>query len=219
MTTRAALFDIDGTLVDTNYLHVEAWSSAFAQLGLDVDAWRIHRGIGMDSTKLLESLLGRDAGRYSTDARQLHARFYARIADRARPFDGARELLAALNARGVAVVLATSAPQDELERNRATLRVDDVIASVTSAEDVSTAKPAPDIVRVALERADVAPADAVFIGDTVWDVIAARSAGVACLAVQSGGVSAAELLDAGATGVYADARDLLDRLDDSILIR
>jgi HAD superfamily hydrolase (TIGR01509 family) len=212
---RATLFDIDGTLVDSNYLHVEAWSHVFAELKIEVDAWRIHRSIGMDSAAMLDELLPDDQD--VNEVKDLHSRYYEELAPRLRPFAGARELLAALDARGFTVVLATSAPQDELEHLRATLRVEDSVAIITSAEDVETAKPSPDIVRVALERAQVDASEAVMIGDTVWDVAAAGRAGVACVGVMSGGISAAELLDAGAIAVYNDVAELLDQLDQSVL--
>jgi HAD superfamily hydrolase (TIGR01509 family) len=213
MSFRAALFDIDGTLVDSNYLHIEAWAHAFAQLGLAVDGWRIHRGMGMDSSKLLEELLGDDSDEFADRAKDLHTKYYEELAPRLRAFDGVRELLATLDARGVIVVLATSAPEAELEKLRAVLRVEDSIAIVTGGDDVETAKPAPDIVQVALDRAGVAPGEAIMIGDTIWDVTAAASAGVACIGVQAGGVSAGELLDAGATRVYADIADLYANLE------
>jgi HAD superfamily hydrolase (TIGR01509 family) len=217
MAIGAALFDIDGTLVDSNYLHVEAWSHAVAELDLDVDAWRIHRAIGMDSAKMLEAVLGENADRFREEAKRLHSRFYAELAPRLRPFAGAPDLLRALAGRGTTVVLATSAPEGELRQLRATLEARDAIAVVTSAADVDTAKPAPDIVQVAMRRAGVPASDAVMVGDTVWDVAAAGRAGVRCIGVQSGGVSAGELLDAGAIAVYADVADLLARLDDSAL--
>ncbi len=214
---RAALFDIDGTLVDSNYLHIDAWARAFARLDLAVDSARIHRAIGMDSSKLLEALLGSDAEHYGQGAKELHARFYAEAAPLLRPFEGARELLRELKARGMTIVLATSAPEEELDKLRAALEIEDAIAAVTSADEVAVAKPEPDIVRVALEKAGVPAPDAVFIGDTVWDVQASQRAGVACIALLSGGISAGELNEAGALAVFEDAAALLDRLDESPL--
>ena len=217
MAIRAALFDIDGTLVDSNYLHVDAWSRAFDDIGHPVDAWRIHRCIGMDSEKLLDALLG-DADADTRDrASERQSAHYASTKDRLRPFDGARELLRELASRSVTVVLATSAPETELKALRSVLEVDDAVDVVTSSEDVGTAKPAPDIVQVALARAGVGPGDAVMIGDSVWDVEAAGRAGVACIGVLSGGISVAELRDAGAAAVYSDVADLLAHIDQSRL--
>jgi HAD superfamily hydrolase (TIGR01509 family) len=214
--TDAVLFDIDGTLVDSNYLHVEAWAHAFDEAGASVDSWRIHRAIGMDSAELLHELAGDDS-ELAERAKGLHDELYPELADRLRAFDGARELVAELASRGLTVVLATSAPEDELKNLRAVLDVEDSIAVVTSANDVETAKPAPDIVEVALERADVAPDAAIMVGDSVWDVKAAARAGVRCVGVLSGGISEAELRDAGAVAVYPDVAALLAGLDASPL--
>ncbi len=137
------------------------------------------------------------------------------MADRLRPFDGARELIAELDGRGLRVVLATSAPEDELATLRTVLDVDRHLTGVTSSGDVETAKPEPDIVLVALERAGVGADEAVFVGDTIWDIQAAGKAGVPTIGVRSGGVSEEELRGAGAVEVYDDVRDLLDHLDDS----
>ena len=217
MTISAALFDIDGTLVDSNYLHVEAWSRAFADLGTPVDAWRIHRGIGMDGDRLLETLLPDADEKTRERASELHTKHYSSLAARLRPFEGARELLRELTDRGLTVVLATSAPEDELAKLRDTLEIEDAIDVVTSSEDVETAKPEPDIIHVALERAGAAPADAVMVGDSVWDMQAAERAGVTGIGVLSGGFSVDELRDAGAAAVYADVADLLAHLDGSLV--
>jgi HAD superfamily hydrolase (TIGR01509 family) len=218
-TTRAVLFDIDGTLIDSNYLHIDAWQRALAGSGHAVDAWKIHRAIGKDSALLLEALVGDAAEKISDAASKAHSEFYGEMSDRLRPFDGARELIAELARRRITVVLATSAPEDELKTLRAVLDVDDHLTDVTSSEDVATAKPDPDIVAVALERAGASADDAVFVGDTIWDVQAAGRAGVATIGVHSGGVSEEELLAAGAVEVYADVRDLLTHLDESKAIR
>jgi HAD superfamily hydrolase (TIGR01509 family) len=213
----AVLFDIDGTLVDSNYLHVEAWARAFDEARVPVDSWRIHRGIGMDSGKLLDELVGSEP-ELAERAKKLHDRFYLALAPRLRPFAGARELVTELSARGMIVVLATSAPESELKNLRTVLDIEDAISVVTSSNDVDTAKPAPDIVEVALAEAGVGANEAVMVGDSVWDVEAAMRAKVRCIGVLSGGVSEAELRDAGAVAVYPDVAALLANLDDSALI-
>ncbi len=213
----AILFDIDGTLVDSNYLHVNAWLRALQAVGHPVDAWRIHRGQGMGSSELLATLLGETAEQVGSLAKQQHSELYQQSSQLLRAFDGARELVAAVAQRGVKVVLATSAASDELELLRSILDVEDTVAEITAAEDVETAKPAPDLVQVALQRAGVAADRAVFVGDTVWDVQACGKAGVACVGVLTGGISAAELTDAGAVAVYEDCRALLRDLDTSPL--
>lgn len=215
---RAVLFDIDGTLIDSNYLHVEAWSRAFAEVGHPVDSWRIHRGIGMDSSKLLQELLGDDAERVGPSAKDAHARHYAAMSDRLRTFTGARDLLTELAGRGVTVVLATSAPQEELDMLLEVLDLGDTLDVVTSAEDAETAKPDPDIIEAALAHAGVTAEDAVMVGDAVWDVQAAARSGVRCVAVLTGGTGADELRGAGAVAVYDDVSTLLAELDRSILV-
>ena len=204
----AVLFDIDGTLVDSNYAHVAAWMYAFHSAGCGVEAWRIHESIGMDSSKLLDRLVGDESAAMRDQAKQEHSKRYADMSDLLRPFDGAPELLRAISAQGVRVVLATSAPQDELERLRDLLDVEDAIETVTNAEDVETAKPAPDIVQVALEKSGADASEAIFIGDTVWDISAANEAGVACVAVQTGGIHEQALRDAGAAAVHQTIREL-----------
>jgi HAD superfamily hydrolase (TIGR01509 family) len=212
----AVLFDIDGTLVDSNFLHVHAWVQAFTEAGHPVDAWRVHRRIGMGSGRLIGELLGDDADRLGDRAKDGHTERYAALADLLRPFEGARQLVRTLAERGVAVVLSTSAAPEEIEKLRAVLQVDDVV-EITGADDVEEAKPEPDLVQAALDRAGV-PADrAVFVGDSVWDVEAAGRAGVPCVGVLSGGTSEAELRDAGAVAVYADTAALLADLDGSPL--
>ncbi len=216
---RAVLFDIDGTLVDSNYLHVDAWERGLAEAGIPAPAWRIHRSIGMDSSKLLEAVAGEAPDEAAARAKDLHSEYYKQAANRLRPFDGARDLLTEIEARGVRVVLATSAPQDELEILRGVLDIEEALAVVTSAHDVGTAKPEPDIFEVALQKAEVGPEEALLVGDTVWDVLAASSARLGTIGVRSGGVSEGELRDAGAIEVYEDVGELLRRLDGSAIGR
>jgi HAD superfamily hydrolase (TIGR01549 family) len=218
-TCKAVLLDIDGTLVDTNYLHVDAWLRACADVGHPVDAWRVHRAIGMDSARLLETLLGDDAERLSDAVKDRHAVHYAADQERMRRFAGAQELLRELAGRGVQVVLATSAPQEEFDMIIQALDPGDTVSEVTTAEDVESAKPAPDVVQVALEKAGVAADEAIMVGDAAWDAEACSRAGVRCIGVLSGGYAAAELRDAGAIRVYDDVAQLLRELDDSPLYR
>jgi HAD superfamily hydrolase (TIGR01509 family) len=217
--TRAVFFDIDGTLIDSNYLHVEAWSHAFSDLGLNVDDSQVHHYIGMDSAELLAKLLGDDADEFGDRAKELHAKYYETLVPRLRLLSGAREILASLSERGVSVVLATSAPESELVHLRELLDAEDSLATVTSGEDVSTAKPDPGIVQVALDRAGSAPQNTIMVGDAVWDIVAAKRANVDCIGVQTGGTSRAELEEAGAIAVYASVAELLESLDDSPLAR
>ena len=217
MTTQApqaVLFDIDGTLVDSNYLHIDAWQRAFQTLGTDVEAWRIHRSIGQDAGQLLSSLVGERPDDWMSRAKELHAENYKELAPRLRALPQARELLAALAERGIIVVLATSAPEEELNILLDLLDSDEAIHATTNADDVDVAKPDPDIVRVALDRAGVEPAEALFIGDSVWDMQAAARARVRSLGVLSGGIAGDLLMDAGAWTVFGGPAELLDRLDE-----
>ena len=215
----AVLFDIDGTLVDSNYLHVDAWSRAFRDVGVEADAWRIHRSIGMDGSRLVASLAP-DAG---DDTRQqlkdLHSRYYKELSPLLRLLPGGRDILDRVASMGLQVVLATSAPEDELSMLRAVLDRDSIVAAVTSAADVDAAKPNPGIVEVALDRAGVTAARAVLVGDAVWDAVASVRAGVPMIGLLSGGVSGAELTEAGAGVVFADARHLIEHLDKTTIAR
>jgi HAD superfamily hydrolase (TIGR01509 family) len=208
---------VDGTLVDSNYLHVAAWLRAFHAEGLPVDGWRIHRCIGMDGTRLVRTLSG-DAGQDVMERlKKGHSEFYEQSASLLATLPGARDLVRAVADRGLQVVLATSAPEDELSMLRKVLDCEGVIAAVTSSQDVETAKPKPDIVDVALERASVTAENAVFVGDAVWDCEAAARAKVTSIGLLSGGTSRAELLEAGASAVFEDAGDLLGKLDSTMI--
>jgi HAD superfamily hydrolase (TIGR01509 family) len=202
------ILDLDGTLVDTNYLHVEAWARAFRTVGRQVPRSAIHHQIGKGSDQMLSEFLADEALAQRAD--ELHGAIYAELAQHSYPLPGARELLASLKARGVALWLGTSAKPDELERQLGALDAQDKLAGIVSSEDVERSKPARDIFAVTLERAACAPAEAVAIGDTVWDIIAAQKAGLRTVAVLTGGAfSAAELRAAGAVAVYADCTALL----------
>jgi HAD superfamily hydrolase (TIGR01509 family) len=209
----AVLFDIDGTLVDSNYLHVHAWHRAFADVGLSIEAWRIHRSIGMDGSTLVSSLAENADDDTRTRAKDLHSRYYKETASQLRQLPGARELLERVQGLGLQVVLATSAPEDELSILRDVLASDDLVSAVSSSKDVDTAKPQPDIIQVALDRAGVQAAQAVFVGDAVWDVEACERAGVPTIGVLSGGVSRDELQKAGAKAVFENAQELCEHID------
>jgi HAD superfamily hydrolase (TIGR01509 family) len=214
----AVIFDVDGTLVDTNYLHAVCWWEAFRQHGQDVDMADVHRAIGMGSDKLLDHLLPGDRDRGADDdMTAAHRALYGVFWTRLRAFDGAADLLRACAGRGKKVVLASSASSRELAALRAALDADDAITAATSSSEAGESKPAPDIVTLALERAGVEPERAVFVGDAVWDVYACRKAGVPCVAVLTGGIGAEALREAGAVAVYDGTADLLRQLDRSAL--
>ena len=211
----AVLFDVDGTLVDSNYLHVHAWHRAFIDEGLSVETWRIHRSIGMDGSMLVATLAERADEDTRARLKDLHSRYYKETTSLLRRLPGVRELLERVEALGLQVVLATSAPDDELSILREVLASDDLVSAVTSSGDVDTAKPQPDIIEVALDRAGVDPSQAVFVGDAVWDVEACERAGVPAIALLSGGISRGELETAGAKAVFENALDLCEHLQNT----
>jgi HAD superfamily hydrolase (TIGR01509 family) len=211
------LLDVDGTLVDTVYLHAVAWWQALRQYGHDVPMHRIHRAIGMGSDKILDHLLGDGHDPADDDAlRDAHAALYAVHWPALRPLPGARRLLEECTERGLRVVLATSASRPELDALLRCLDADSAIAAVTSSDDAEESKPAPDIVEVALRRSGLTAEEVVFVGDAVWDVHAAGHLDIPCIGLTSGGMCAAELLDHGAVAVYEDPQDLLDHLDEAL---
>jgi HAD superfamily hydrolase (TIGR01509 family) len=214
----AVIFDVDGTLVDTNYLHAVCWWEAFRQYDRHVNMAAIHRAIGMGSDKLLDYLLPDDRDHDADDdMRAAHRSLYGVFWTRLRAFDGAADLLRTCAHRGMKVVLASSASARELTALRAALDADDAITDATSSSETGESKPAPDIVELALERAGVAPDRAVFVGDAVWDVHACHKAGVPCVAVLTGGFGAEELREAGAVAIYEGPADLLRHFEQSPL--
>ncbi|SCF27507.1 Haloacid dehalogenase superfamily, subfamily IA, variant 2 with 3rd motif like haloacid dehalogenase/haloacid dehalogenase superfamily, subfamily IA, variant 3 with third motif having DD or ED/haloacid dehalogenase superfamily, subfamily IA, variant 1 with third motif having Dx(3-4)D or Dx(3-4)E [Micromonospora viridifaciens] len=212
------LFDVDGTLVDTTYLHTVSWWEALCQAGHPVPMARIHRAIGMGSDKLLDHLLGPERDR-SADGklREEHDARYAGYWPRLVPLPRAVELLRACAARGLRVVLASSAAEHELAALRAALDADDVIDTATSSADARRSKPAPDILVAALEQSGLTAERVVFVGDSVWDVAAAGKLDIPCIGLTCGGTSRAELAGAGAAAVYDDPGALLDALGESAI--
>ena|ERR1700676_4772203 len=214
----AVLFDVDGTLVDSNYLHVVTWWEAFGQAGYDVAMADIHRAIGMGSDQLLDKLLPGDRGRDGDQGiRDAHSALYSTYWSRLRPLRGAAGLLRACKKRGLRVVLASSADEREFNALRAALDAEDAIDEATFAGEVERSKPAPDLVLLALDKAGVPAGQAVFVGDTVWDVQACRKAGVRCIGLLSGGIGRDELMNAGAAQVYDGPADLLNGFPGALL--
>jgi HAD superfamily hydrolase (TIGR01509 family) len=215
---RAALFDVDGTLVDTNHLHVVTWWEAFRQAGHEVPMHAVHRAIGLGSDDLVAHLLGDERDKDQDAALSAaHKTLYGQYFERLPALPKAGELLRRLHRDGWTVVLATSASGAELGALRRAIDADDAIAGTASAEDVERGKPAPDPVEHALELAGAPASRAVLVGDTVWDMRAGSKAGVRCVGVLCGGIPRADLEEAGAEAMYADPADLLDRLGESPL--
>ncbi|MCS0605488.1 HAD family hydrolase [Streptomyces sp. LP11] len=215
---RAAVFDVDGTLVDTNHLHTVTWWEAFRQAGHRVPMHAVHRAVGLGSDDLIAHLLGDDRDPdQDAELSAAHKALYGQYFDRLPALPGAGELLRHLHRNGWTVVLATSASGAELGALRRAIGADDAIADTASSDDVEQGKPAPEPVEHALELAGVPASRAVFVGDTVWDMRAGSKAGVRCLGVLCGGIPRADLEEAGAQAVYADPADLLDRLAETPL--
>ncbi len=218
MTARAVLFDVDGTLVDSTYLHTVSWWQAFRRAGEDVPMAHIHRAIGMGADNLVPHVLGRDVDDEALSSlADAHDAVYATHWPALRAFAGVRDLVRHCHEAGLTTVLASSAGSDEVAVIRELLDIDQWLDHSTSSDDGDQSKPAPDLVQIALEKAGVDAADAVFVGDAVPDVEACKRAGVRCITLTCGGTSEAELREAGAVEVHADAAALLKTFDSSAL--
>ncbi|TCJ20551.1 HAD family hydrolase [Rubrobacter taiwanensis] len=206
---RAAILDVDGTLMDTNYLHVEAWARAFRRLGLEVPRYEIHRQIGKGSDKLVPEFV--EGAEAQEEASELHGEIYLQLQEHGYPLPGAKELIAFLGERGVEVWFATSAKPEELEHHLEELEAEGRISGVVSSGEVEESKPAPDLFREALKRAGTAAEEAVAVGDAIWDVRSAKQAGLRTAAVLTGGAfGRGELEEAGAAAVFRDCAELLE---------
>jgi HAD superfamily hydrolase (TIGR01509 family) len=207
----AIIFDVDGTLVDTNYFHAVAWWRAFQEIGEDVPMYKIHPLIGMGSDQLVHRLIGRE----SEEASERHSEHYEPFKKEIKAFPKASELLEEVDRRGGRVVLATSSNEEDLERLREAVGADDAIDEVVSKSDVEHSKPAPDIFEAALKKIGLDPERTLVVGDTPWDVEAAKKLGVQAVCVLTGGSPREDLEKEGAIAVYEDVADLLAHLDDS----
>jgi HAD superfamily hydrolase (TIGR01549 family) len=209
----AALLDLDGTLVDTNYQQALAWYRAFRENGIVLPVWRLHRHIGMGGDQLVAAVAGDRAERELGDRlRDAHTRHLQELLDEVELMADARTLVQTLYDRGAAIVLASSAEKQDLERFRRMLDVDDLLAGATSSADVEASKPEPDLIHAALAKVPDAERS-VMIGDSTWDCEAAQRAGVASVAVLTGGFSEQELRDAGASAVFESLGELIENLD------
>ena len=217
---KGVLFDVDGTLVDSAYIHTIAWWQAFRQSGFDVPMARIHRCVGMGGARLVDHLLpdGRDAA-VDEDILAAHSGIFGTYWPSLRPLDGARDLLAQCSESGLAVALASSARDQDLKALRSCRAADSFIDAATSANDAKESKPEPDILVAALRAVGIEASHAVYVGDAVWDVYAAARIDIPTIGLTCGGTSEAELREAGAVEVYTGPRDLLDNLRDSAIGR
>jgi HAD superfamily hydrolase (TIGR01509 family) len=214
--TVAALVDVDGTLVDSNYHHVVAWYRAFRQHGQIVPAWKIHRHVGMGGDHLVETLCGkRVEDELGDDIRSAEGALYLTFIEEIEPVEGARDLLIDLKERGHPVVLSSSAKAKEVDRYLDLLDAREIVDGWTTSADVEATKPEPDLIQAALEKSGADTA--VMIGDSTWDVEAAKNAGIETIALLTGGFSERELLDFGAVAVFESIADLRKKLDDTPL--
>jgi HAD superfamily hydrolase (TIGR01549 family) len=216
MADAAAILDIDGTLVDSNYHHTIAWFRAFRDLGHTLPLWEVHRHIGMGGDHMVAALCGELIETEQGDAiRASEKRHYMALIEEVQPLEGARELIVDLKERGRRVVLASSAKPEEVEHYLDLLDARDLADAWTTSGDVQETKPNPDLVLAAMEKLD---GDlVVMVGDSTWDCRAARAAGIETLAVLTGGFSAQELFDAGALSVFGSIQELRDRLSATVL--
>lgn len=214
-----AVLDIDGTLVDSNYHHALAWYRALRSLGEIHPVWRLHRLIGMGGDQVPTAFGGEDLERRIGDqARARQGKEVDALLEEMSPLPGARDLLVAIKERGHQLVLASSAQQRHVEVFLDKLDARDLAADWTTSADVENSKPAPDLLQVAIKKLGMPPdASSVMIGDSVWDVEAAKKAGMPAIAVRSGGFGDDELREAGAVAIYDTPGDLAKALDDTPL--
>ena len=216
MTKPGIIFDVDGTLCDSNYQHALAWYQAFRQHDVQLPVWELHRHLGMGGDQFVAAVAGDEAEKEIGDeVRAAHDAIYMTMIQSVGVFDGARELLEDLKGDGFRVVLASSAKQREVDHYLDLLDGRDVADDWTSSDDVEQTKPEPDLVLAAREK--LGGGDAVMVGDTPWDIEAARRSDVPTIAVLTGGFSEAELRDAGAVAVFRSVAQLRERRGDTAL--
>jgi len=217
---RAALFDVDGTLVDSNDLHTSAWAEAFRHFGHDIPEDRIRFQIGKGGDNLIPALLpdlGDEESKALEDFRtELYKKDYL---PSVKPFPGVRPLFERLRADDVAIILASSSGRDEVDHNLDLIGCRDLVSATTSGDDVERSKPCPDIFEAALAKAGVPAASALVVGDTPWDAKAAARTGLGTIGFRSGGFDDRDLLEAGVRALYDGPEDLLHRYPDSLFAR
>jgi HAD superfamily hydrolase (TIGR01549 family) len=215
VAVEALLLDVDGTLIDSNYQHALAWYRAFRRHGIVIPVWRIHRAIGMGGDQLVPALVGEQVDKEKGDEiRETRDPIYQELMPEVEPLQGAHELIEDLKERGLRIVLASSAPEDELDHYLELLDARELADGWTTKEDVDATKPAPDLVQAALEKASTE--NAMLVGDTRWDIEAAGKAGIETIAVVTGGWSKQELRDAGAVAVFDSVDELRKRLGETL---
>lgn len=209
MAVKVVVLAVDGTLMDTNYLHTEAWARALEKVGQRAPRVEIHKQIGKGSDKLIPEFVEDEDDIQKVD--DLHSKLYADMQEHGFPLPGAKELIASLAERGYDIWFVTSAPPEELEHYMGLLETEGKLKGVVNSSDVEESKPALDIFEEALRRAGISADETIAVGDSIWDVRAARAAGVRTVGVLTGGAyDEATLKDAGAEAVYDDCAALLE---------
>jgi HAD superfamily hydrolase (TIGR01549 family) len=207
-----AILDVDGTLVDTNYQHAIAWFRAFLRHDVVVPVWRVHRHIGMGGDQLVAAVAGdKVEDRAGDKIRDSESELYRELIDEVRTLEGSRELIEDLRERDNLVVLASSARDWEVEHYIELLSAREIVDGWTTSADVEQTKPEPDLIKAALEKVE-GDGEAMMVGDTVWDVEAAKRAGIETIAVLTGGFSEQELRDAGAREVFTSVAEVRQSL-------
>jgi HAD superfamily hydrolase (TIGR01509 family) len=206
---KVVVLDVDGTLMDTNYLHVEAWARAFEEVEHRVARVELHKQVGKGSDLLISEFIEDEGTAEKID--ELHSEFYGELQEYGHPLPGAKELIPSLVERGYDVWFVTSAKDEELEHHMDELEAEAKISGVVNSSDVENSKPAPDIFELTLEKAGASPDETVAVGDAIWDIEAAERAGIPTVAVLTGGAfSEEELKEAGAVEVYKNCAALLE---------
>jgi HAD superfamily hydrolase (TIGR01549 family) len=213
-----AIFDVDGTLVDSNYQHALAWYRALRSKDITVPLWRLHRGIGMGGDTFVPSVVSDEVeARYGDELRELWVGEFDKLIDEIQPFEEARQLLEDVKGRGFKLVLASSGKSQHVDHFLNLLDAKSVADEWTTSEDAEHSKPEPDLLETALAK--VEGARGVMVGDSTWDFVAAEKLGVPALAVRTGGFSPEELLEAGALKVFESLAEMRKGLDDTALSR
>jgi HAD superfamily hydrolase (TIGR01549 family) len=218
VTPPAAVLDLDGTLVDTNYHHALSWYRAFRRYDITIPVWRLHRHVGMGGDKFVAAVAGDEVeARHGDELRDAWEHLFDEVIDEVAPLEGVRGLVATVRERGHEVVLASSSVQKHFDHFVGLLGIADDVDGWTTKDDVEASKPDPDLVQAALDK--VESDNAVMLGDTPWDVEAARKAGIETVCLITGGFSEQELGDAGAAAVFESLADLRVQLDETPFAR
>jgi HAD superfamily hydrolase (TIGR01549 family) len=211
-----AIFDVDGTLVDSNYQHALAWFRAFRRVDITLPIWQLHRATGMGGDMLVAHVAGDEVeARYGDDLREAWKQELEPMIEEIQPFDGARELLREVKRRGFSLVMASSGSEKQVDIFLDRFGAKEFADAWTTSADAEKSKPAPDILEAALSR--VGGGSGVMVGDSIWDCAAAAKLNMPTLTVLTGGFSDDELTDAGAIGVFHSLRELTDKLDSTPL--